>query len=178
VAASGTQGMRVTVWNASGSPRAVITETQDAVDALDQLGYHATLRLLPGGTYFTYTSDSRNRAQVIGGGWSADYAAADDFIGKLTCTYFVPRDGLDTTDASEYCDPAFDKEVARASALQTGDALRANAIWARLDRELTDLAIWLPTVTPNEVDLISSRAGNYQYNPSWGVLLDQLWVRK
>jgi hypothetical protein len=125
VAASGTQGMRVTVWNASGSPRTVITETQDAVDALDQLGYHAALRLLPDGTYFTYTSDSRNRPQVIDGGWGADYAAADDFIGKLT-----------------------------------------------------DLAIWLPTVTPNEVDLISGRAGNYQYNPNWGVLLDQLWVRK
>ena len=178
VAASATQGMRVTVWNINGPPQAAIAETQDAVTALDHLGYRATLRLLPGGTYFTYTGDSRNRAQVIDGGWSADYAAAGDFIGKLTCSYFVPRDGLDTTDASEYCNPAFDQQVARAAALQTSDPPRADAIWARLDRELTNLAIWLPTVTPDEVDLISGDVGDYQYNPSWGVLLDQLWVRR
>ena len=41
----------------------------------------------------------------------------------------------------------------------------------------TNLAILLPTVTPNEVDLISHRVGNYQYNPVWGALLDQLWIR-
>jgi hypothetical protein len=48
---------------------------------------------------------------------------------------------------------------------------------AALDRRLTDLAIRLPTVTANETDLISSRVGNYQYNPAWGALVDQLWVR-
>jgi hypothetical protein len=25
--------------------------------------------------------------------------------------------------------------------------------------------------------LVSKRVGSYQYNPQWGVLLDQLWVR-
>ena len=34
-----------------------------------------------------------------------------------------------------------------------------------------------PAVTPNEVDLLSRRAGNFQYNPVWGALIDQLWVR-
>ena len=43
--------------------------------------------------------------------------------------------------------------------------------------QLTDQAVFLPTVTPNEVDLVSRRAGNYQYNPVWGVLVDQLVVR-
>jgi hypothetical protein len=28
-----------------------------------------------------------------------------------------------------------------------------------------------------EVDLLSRRAGNFQYNPVWGALIDQLWVR-
>jgi peptide/nickel transport system substrate-binding protein len=60
--------------------------------------------------------------------------------------------------------------------LQATDPPLADALWARLDRELTNLAIWIPTVTPNEIDLISSRVGNYQYNPVWGVLLDQFWV--
>jgi YVTN family beta-propeller protein len=177
VAASGTEDMKVTVWNINGPPQAAVDETRDAVAALNELGYHASLRLLPDDTYFTYTGDSRNKAQVIDGGWSADYASANDFIGKLTCSYFTPRDGLDTTDDSEFCDPAFDKQVARADALQTNDPQGADAVWAQLDDELTNLAIWVPTVTPNEIDLVSRRVSDYQYNPAWGVLLDQLWIR-
>ena len=57
------------------------------------------------------------------------------------------------------------------------DPQAAATRWAQLDRQLTDRAVFLPTVTPNEVDLLSRRAGNFQYNPVWGALIDQLWVR-
>jgi len=176
VAASGTAGMKVTVWNTPTPPTAV-AETQDTVTALRQLGYRASLRLLPDSTYFTYTNDSRNHAQVIDGGWSADYPSADDFIGKLTCSQFAPGNGQATTDAGELCNRALDRQIARAAQLQTTDPPAAAALWARLDHQLTNLAIWLPTVTPNETDLISHRTGNYRYNPVWGALIDQLWVR-
>ena len=177
VAASGTTGMSVTVWNINGPPQAAVDETRDAVTALDQLRYRASLRLLPDSTYFTYTNDSRNHAQIIDGGWSADYPSANDFVGKLTCSYFIPHDGLNTTDASEFCDPALDSQITRADNLQASDPPAAAPSWARIDQQLTNLAIWLPTVTPNETDLLSRRVGNYEYNPVWGVLLDQLWVR-
>lgn len=176
VAASGTTGMRITVWN-NPTPQVAVAETQSTVAALRKLGYRASLRLLPANTYFTYTNDSRNHAQVIDAGWSADYPSADDFLGKITCGYFVPSNGPATTDGSEFCDPAFDKQVARAAALQTTDPLAAATLWVRLDRQATDLAIWLPTVTPNETDLISPNIGNYQYNPVWGALIDQLRIR-
>jgi len=176
VAASGTAGMTITVWN-TPTPATAVAETQDTVTALRQLGYRASLRLLPDSTYFTYTNDSRNHAQAIDGGWSADYPSADDFIGKLACNHFVPGNGQATTDASEFCNPALDRQIARAAQLQTTDPPAAAALWARLDQQLTNLAIWLPTVTPNETDLISSRTGNYQYNPVWGALIDQLQIR-
>jgi ABC-type transport system substrate-binding protein/streptogramin lyase len=176
VAASGTTGMKVTVWD-TPTPQANLTEARDTVAALRQLGYRASLRLLPDSTYFTYTNDSRNHAQVIDAGWGADYPSADDFIGKLTCDYFVPGNGQATTDASEFCDPALDREAARAATRQTTDPLTAAALWARLDDQLTNLAIWLPTVTPNETDLISGRVRNYLYNPVWGALMDQLHLR-
>jgi peptide/nickel transport system substrate-binding protein len=35
----------------------------------------------------------------------------------------------------------------------------------------------IPLVNPKRVDFLSRRVGNYQYNPQWGILLDQLWVR-
>jgi ABC-type transport system substrate-binding protein/DNA-binding SARP family transcriptional activator len=172
VANSGTAGMKVVVWDLTGGPP---IEGVPPVDALRRLGYHASLRLLPQQTYFRYTDDSRNHAQVIEGGWSADYPTANDFIGKLACAYSVP--GSQAVDSSQFCDPAFDHQVAHAAALQTTDPPAADRLWARLDREVTDRAILLPTVTLNATDLLSSRVGNYHYNPVWGALVDQLWVR-
>jgi ABC-type transport system substrate-binding protein/DNA-binding SARP family transcriptional activator len=177
VAASGTAGMKVTVWDVSPSPEGAIKEAAETVRALRQLGYRASLRLLPPSTYFAVTGDSRNHAQVIDGGWSADYASADDFIGKLTCAYFVPGDSVATEDASGFCDPGLDGQIARAAAEQTSNPAAAAAQWARLDRQLTDLAIWIPTVTPDEIDFLSSHVRNYQYNPVWGALIDQFWIR-
>jgi YVTN family beta-propeller protein len=176
VAASHTTGMRVRVWDTLGPP-VFLREGQATVTALRELGYRASLRLLPDSRYFAYTNDSRHRAQVIDGGWSAEYPSADDIIGKLTCRYFTPGDGVETTDAGELCNRALDRQVARAAALQTIDAPAANRLWAHLDRLLTDRAVWLPTVTPNEIDLLSARVANYQYNPVLGALIDQLWVR-
>jgi peptide/nickel transport system substrate-binding protein len=176
VAASRTTGTKVTAWN-SPQPPGAIDETKYAVAALRELGYRASERFLSASTYYTFTNDSRNHAQIISGGWSADYASANDFIGKVTCSYFVPRNGPTTTDASELCDPALDRQITRADSLQNSEPPAAAASFARIDRELTNLAILLPTVTPNEVDLVSRRLGNYQYNPVWGVLLDQLSLR-
>jgi peptide/nickel transport system substrate-binding protein len=51
VATSGTKGIKVTVWNTPGPPGS-IGETKDAAAALRQLGYHASLRLLPDSTFF------------------------------------------------------------------------------------------------------------------------------
>ena len=57
------------------------------------------------------------------------------------------------------------------------DPAESEALWARLDRELTDRAICLPTVDGKKTDVVSRRVGNYQNHPFWGVLVDQLWVR-
>jgi ABC-type transport system substrate-binding protein/DNA-binding SARP family transcriptional activator len=176
VAASGTRGMRVVVWNVNPSPSGSVEESRLAVTALRRLGYRASLRLLPGSTYFSYTGDSRNRAQVIDGGFGADYASASDFIGKFTCGKFVARDGLDTTDDSEFCNARFDRQVDTAASLQATQPVAADSLWSRLDRKLIDLAIIVPTVTPNAVDVVSRRIHNYQYNPVWGALLDQLTI--
>jgi hypothetical protein len=32
-------------------------------------------------------------------------------------------------------------------------------------------------VNQRNADFLSKPVGNYQYNPQWGVLLSQLWVR-
>jgi hypothetical protein len=34
----------------------------------------------------------------------------------------------------------------------------------------------LPLAHERAVSFVSERVGGYQYNPIWGILLDQLWV--
>ena len=54
---------------------------------------------------------------------------------------------------------------------------RQMPLWAEVDRKLTDEAAWIPYLTPRQLVFTSTRVGNVQYHPSWGLLLDQLWVR-
>jgi len=49
--------------------------------------------------------------------------------------------------------------------------------WARVDREITTSAAWIPLVNPIGIDFLAARVGNYQRNPASGILLGQLWVR-
>ena len=58
---------------------------------LRRLGYRASLHLLDDRHFLKYTNDSRNQAQVVSGGWTADYPSPSTFIGKLSCGYFIPR---------------------------------------------------------------------------------------
>ena len=86
----------------------------------------------------------------------------------MSCRFFVPASASNTSDASEFCDPDLDRRATRAEALRARDPSRANAAWVRIDLELTDRAVWLPTVTPKTTDILSRRVGNYQYDPLWG----------
>jgi peptide/nickel transport system substrate-binding protein len=65
----------------------------------------------------------------------------------------------------------------RASALQASDPPAAAAAWAALDRQVTDQAPWVFLSTDRGFDVVSTRLGNYQYHPEYGMLLDQAWVR-
>jgi YVTN family beta-propeller protein len=174
VAASGTKGMVVNVWS---TPRPTVSREQGryVTAVLRRLGYRAELHLLPDAAFFRYTDDSRNKAQVVSGGWGADYPSASAFIGKVTCRAFIPN-SESTFNTGQFCDPEIDRQVARAERLQTTNRPRALEAWRRLDKQLTDLAIWLPTVTSTLTDIVSKRVENYQFHPFWGVLVDQLWV--
>ena len=175
VAASGTRGTIVKVWS-TPTPTTAREQGRYVTALLRRLGYRASLNLLPEAVFLRYTDNSRNKAQVISGGWGTDYPTASAFIGKLTCRAFIPN-SESTFDNSQLCDPAIDRQVGRAEFLQTTNRPQALAAWKRLDRELTNLAIWLPTVNGEQTDIVSKRVGNYQFHPFWRVLVDQLWVR-
>ena len=64
-----------------------------------------------------------------------------------------------------------------AARTQTGTPQLANRRWAAVDRALVDAAPWLPLYNPRSVELVSRRVGGHRYNPFYGTLIDQLWVR-
>jgi len=78
---------------------------------------------------------------------------------------------------SGFCDRRIEASIQRALALQTTDPYLANQLWARVDHAIVDQAPLVPLFSHRQVDFVSRRVGNYQFNPQWGLLLDQLWVR-
>jgi YVTN family beta-propeller protein len=143
------------------------------VSVLDSLGYNARYRFVPG-----YLCDERKQqVQVCLEGWYPDYASPTAFIDPLlTCAAYKPTSS-GNLNLAEFCDRRIDREIARARSLQTSDPGTASRLWTTIDRDLTDRAPWLAFANGVVLEVKSTRVGNYQNNPQWGTLLDQLWVR-
>jgi peptide/nickel transport system substrate-binding protein len=175
VDASGTRGDRVTVWAPTyeSSPAAYVSHV------LGLLGYRAALRVADNHSfgYYPQIAARRTRAQIGWVGWVRDYTSPADFIEPLfTCAAAAaPADRMN--NFSRYCSTRLEHLIRVAQSLQGQDTVAAQQAWAAADRMIVDQAVALPYANPLAVTLLSRRAGNYQFNPEWGVLLDQLWVR-
>jgi peptide/nickel transport system substrate-binding protein len=134
------------------------------VSVLDSLGYDARLR-----TGRQRPSDEQVDFWV----WTPNFAGAAGFIPPALACSASLNDG----NEPRFCDPAIDRQMARAQSLARSDPVQANALWARIDHELTDLGPWVPYANGLFLEVVSKRVGNYQWHPWWTTLLDQLWVR-
>ena len=176
VAASGTRGMRVTVWSDTQPPDEVTGPF--TVSVLNELGYRARLHIASHQAVVSATNDSRRRIQATDGAWQADYPSASDFFDVFfRCSAFRLADPAATRNGAFFCDPAVDRMMTRADTEESNDPAAAARTWAAVDRAVTSAAPWVPLATLNNVDVLSARVTNYQYNPFLGVLLDQLRVR-
>jgi peptide/nickel transport system substrate-binding protein len=174
---SGAAGTHVTVWYSAGF------EESDGVDAkgeaeyvaglLEELGFVTELQST--GTlddHFAALQDpDRSREiQIALGGWLADYPAASNFFTiLLSCDAPV--------NYGAFCDPEIDAMIERAVRIQSKDPAASSEEWTQVDRAVTDLAPWVSLVNTIDVEIVSERLGNYQYNAQWGLLLAQVWVR-
>ena len=151
---------------------------------LNDLGFHAHLKVInttiPAGTapYFGRILDRATRAQTGYWRWGSDFPSDADFLTtEYSCAAFAHGDPQTNQDPSELCDPAIDRLLARASAVQSENTAAASALWQKAERAILADAPLLPTNNIENVAFLSKRTGNFQYNPQWGVLLDQLWAR-
>jgi len=140
---------------------------------LRSLGYRARSRIAPD----PYRAQDRLGIQLGFWGWVPSFASPAGFIPPaLTCGAYDAVNARNSNTA-EFCNAAIDREIRRAQALQTSDPQAAARLWARVDRDITDQAPWVAFANGVVLEVVSGRVGNYQYNPQWGTLLDQLWVR-
>jgi len=180
VAASGTRGAKVTIVAGPFGTAAPLRATGSyLVSLLDRLGYRASLRVISDGSAYNATVfDSRRRTQVSWFSWYTDFPAPSDMIGPtLTCRSFVPARPAANLNSAEFCDPVIDAQVSQALDLQSRAPNAAEALWARIDREIVDDAPWVPVYDPRSLVVISPRVGNFQFDPRLSLLIDQLWVR-
>jgi peptide/nickel transport system substrate-binding protein len=168
VAASGTRGMKVTFWSGP------LAEGYDvyAVKLLRSLGYRATIKALSPTKYTSYAG-----AQIGFLGWTSDYPAPSGFfVPLLTCSSYLPG-SADNANFAGFCDPHIDRAIKHAQIEQTANPEAAGRLWQRVDRETVDQAPWVPLSSPNILNVLSKRVGNFQFSPMWSMLIDQLWVR-
>ena len=174
---SGTAGMKVVVNSATDETSKALA--QQMVSDLNKIGYKASAVLLTGSIQYPFVQNSNNikKWNVAWSAWYQDYPVPADFLNVLLgCGSIHP--GSDASpNIAEFCDQAIQAKMTKASNMQLTDLQGANDLWAEVDHQVTDLAPWVDLYNPKQIDFLSSRVGNYQWNPQWYILIDQLWVQ-
>jgi peptide/nickel transport system substrate-binding protein len=170
IAASGTTGQSVTVLTTQDPGAEPVAAY--VVRLLRGLGYRARLRVTETGAVL---NSARAAPQLFVTSWYASVPSPSEWLTRqLSCAEWHPPAA--TVNHAEFCDPALDRITAAAAQLQATDPVAADRLWAEADREATDQAPWLTMVSYIGIDTVSPRVGDYQYVPTVGALLDQLWV--
>lgn len=168
VAESGTRGEHITVWGSPDEGYVPPEIPAYVARVLRLLGYHITLHVGPDGPITAAMTHTRTQMNT-NGDWLASYPDPSSYLPA----FFSCGGG----NSNNYvCNPALDRQMDKASALELTNPTAANRLWTSIDHTLTNLAYWAPTESLPEVDLVSKRLGNYMFNPVWGFLADQAWV--
>jgi YVTN family beta-propeller protein len=164
---SGTLGDRIDVWGQSDNPYIPRQVPAYFAHVLRSLGYRVHLHEVP---FATISNVMRRHFQIsIDGDWLAPYPDPSSYIPQ-----FFSCDG--GNNGGYYCSPPLDRKMQQASQFDLSNPAKAAAAWTAIDRQLTNNAILVPTVSDREVDFVSKRLHNYEYNPVWGFLTDQSWL--
>jgi peptide/nickel transport system substrate-binding protein len=167
---SGTTEAKVTVWASEDFGAVSVPVGRYFRQLLEQLGYRADLRITDGQGLGEALSANPRQAQITFLSWTSDYPAASGFMVPV----FACNAG---SNLSGFCDPAIDQRMEEATRRRATDPLEAGELWSSIEHDLMDEAVWVPLGTRDWVNLVSERLGNYQSSPSWGPLIDQMWVR-
>jgi YVTN family beta-propeller protein len=173
---SGTTSTPVTVWNVNG--RDDVQVSSYLVRLLRQLGYRATLRSASAATFGQAVLSPQSKIQLGMAGFGADIPTVSTyFVPDLSCRSLQHPNPKGPLNLSWYCNPHADKLASKAQALQVTDPAAARRVWAQLYRLISKQAPVVPIFSLSPTVFVSARVANYQEQPMYGPLLDQMWVR-
>lgn len=169
IAESGTRGDRITVTDVSdtGAPEPIAVYM---TKLLDKLGYRSRVHVLTSAQMNSKPDSFRQGLQLQPFVWGPDFPSAAGVLGPL-----IACDGA--FNPGYFCDPALDREMNEAEAIRETNPDRSQALWARIDRQVTDDAVWVPLVNQGVTDVVSARVRNYEFSPAYLFLTDQAWLR-
>jgi peptide/nickel transport system substrate-binding protein len=162
VARSGARGTPIEVWTwpDRGSVGRYLAEV------LNDLGFPTHVRVFEDlGQEIEAVQRPGEHPQIGLNGWIADSPDSATFLRTLIGC----KGGF---NLSSFCDPRIDEAIDRAEAA----GAEGNSAWPRIEREVAERAPLVPLTTRRYVVVTSDRAGNVQFHPFYGVLLDQVWV--
>jgi peptide/nickel transport system substrate-binding protein len=129
VKASGEAGAPVTVWSETRAPRQqwMTYYTQ----LLNQIGFHATQKVIADATYFTTLGDLKLHPQTGYADWNMDFPNPIDFYGVLLDGNSVLQ--TNNQNFGETNDPYVNSQVSKLSPVPTVSLSSVSSRWQALD---------------------------------------------
>src|SRR4029077_19279165 len=120
---------------------------------------------------------SPDKVQIAGFYYqSSTRSGSDTIVGTVTCPDFPGVTYIG--QPAQVCRHAIDASVTKAEQLEaTGQTVEADRLWAQIDAAIVRATPAVAAFNPTDVTFVSKRVGNYQHNPQYQILLDQLWVQ-
>jgi peptide/nickel transport system substrate-binding protein len=133
---SGTAGQSVTVWSQERAPRQqwMTYYTQ----FLNQIGYHATQKLISDPTYFTTIGELKLHPQTGFLDWNQDFPNPVDFYGVLLDGQAILP--TNNENVGEVNDPHINSQVAALGKIPTSDLQKNSKEWQALDEYVAQKA--------------------------------------
>ena len=172
VAESGTAGALVTV----GVAKAQKAFGNYLADLLESIGYRTEVTIFKSADPYGAAFRRAATLHMVPFGWGPDFPLSSQYLEPvLGCE--PPDYDSGAINLGAFCAPGVQKDIDEALALQATEPAAAARLWQQVDHAAIDQAAVLPIGILTEAIMTSSRVGNYQYQPVYGVLLDQLWVQ-
>jgi len=175
---SGTLGDKVVV---NGTNDQVGTElAEQMVSDLDSIGYKASTQLLSASVQYPFVQNSANWSKwnVAWSAWYQDYPAPSDFLNVLLGCGHIAKNSDASPNIAAFCDKSIQAQISKAESEEAADPSAASALWTTIDHEDTLQAPWVDLYNPKQIDFLASNVHNYEWNPQWYILIDQLWLSK
>ncbi|MER7181836.1 ABC transporter substrate-binding protein [Streptomyces hyaluromycini] len=142
-------------------------------NALKAAGFDVVSKGIDSTTWYDQTGKIANPYDIYWGGWSSDWPTGYSVFQPLFDSKAIADGG---SNYSHLKDPAVDAAIKAATAETDND--KANAMWAALDKQVTETGAFIPDVYMRRLYLHGSKLGNVKMDPNFdGCMLYKLYVK-